>query len=664
MTSQELIRRMGNMDDRYVMEAVERAPVKREMKMRRVLILAAVLAALLALSSAAVTANWFGLGDLLIGRETTGQSWDTISLAGFHETPEYLASNEWQAFLASYDPEGEILSGLGNAFFAPGTSYDYYRVYTQEMADKLDEIAEKYSLKLHTFWLDDLYVSEALCAQVGGNFLGENRSYTAYMYEDGTFHFDGAIELPYYGELDYQFQRCVRGSFTEVVLNIGNIADYTEWTYTTEEGIPLTLALSPHKALIIADLSDSFVTVNVLAGTETAEDHIFSSGSFEAEDLERFAETFRFSVLTPALPADPSLLRPTFGEVTEQPTEEDFYRATGLALEEAQRFYAGFCADIEAGARLAVAKKIAYPAQVTVNGAEIAVENPSQFLGFYDDIFTEELWDNIISTRYDLERADLFWNNGLVGAAGGSIWFAPVEGGEIRVFTVQNSISALCPRYEGISTGELYATREEAYVAVLEDLFYRNILPDGTQSESGRHMEDNRFAIADVTGDGEEELILHYNDASTAAQTGYIVSYDKESGMRSVIFTEYPRFTFYENGYLWAYASHNQGAAGDALWPYTLYRYDVSRNSYRAIAMVDAWSREMAEIYQGETFPAEVDCEGTGVVYFVMEEGVYDTTSPMSSSEYEEWLSTNVGESREIEVQYWILTAGNIEAIR
>lgn len=664
MTVRQLMNYIGNMEEAYVLEAVENTLPRggKHIKMRRVMILAAVLAALLALSATAVTANWFGLGDLLLGR-SGGEEHDVISLAGFAQSPEYLAAEEWQAFLAAYDPDGGISEEMGNEIFAPGTAYNYYQVCTQEMADKLDEITEKYSLKLHSNMLTDLYVREALCAQVGGNFLGENVCYTTYMYEDGTFHFDGAIELAYYGHLDYQFDRCVRGSFTEMVLRIGNIADYTEWTYTVEDGITLTLALSPHKALIIADLGDSLVTVNVLAGTETAAEDIFSNGAFTAEDLERFAETFRFSVLTPALPADPSLPRPTFDEVVDKPSEEDFYNATGLAWDAAQSFYAEFLGEIETDDRRAVAEKILYPAKVTVNGAEIKVENASQFLEFYDDIFTEELWENIMTTRYDLERADLFWNDGLVGAAGGSIWFGSTEG-RILVFTVQNSTAAVRPRYSGISTGELYETRGEAYAAALEDLLYRNTLPDGTICEAGDLMESNHFVIADVTGDGAEELILLFTDTYTAGQMGYILSYDEDSGMRSVIFTEYPMFSFYANGYLRVYASHNQGAAGEALWPYTLYRYDVRDHCYRTIAMVDAWSKELTEIYQGQTFPTEVDREGTGVVYFVMEDGVYDTTSPISREEYEAWLSTNVGQSREREMEYLSLTQENIDAIR
>ena len=50
------------------------------------------------------------------------------------------------------------------------------------------------------------------------------------------------------------------------------------------------------------------------------------------------------------------------------------------------------------------------------------------------------------------------------------------------------------------------ATRS-AYVETLEDLFYRSILPDGGEAIF-EDMSENTFALADVDGDGREELVL------------------------------------------------------------------------------------------------------------------------------------------------------------
>lgn len=428
---------------------------------RMVGIMAAV-ALLASLSLTAYAVNLFGLRDLLLPQqqevqtpvdaEHTGNNQqaylaDMISLAGYSNTPESLAVAEWQNFLNSYDQNGALLDKVGNNPTGFETDYGLYLVYTQEMADKLDEITAKYGLKLHTLMLDDLYTDEALCDLVGGDFLGENRIASAYMYEDGTFKFDGEVDLESYGHLDYQFLRCVRGSFTDIILNISDINIYTEWSYTTESGVPVTLALAPHKALIIADLPDSFVTINVLAGTETLSDNVFSDGPFDAKDLERFADSFDFSVLTPVRPATPALPRPTLDEVLGTPTAEEFFQITGIEETDAQAFFANFVGCVERGDRQTVAEMLHYPATVTWKNAtaegtyhlQETIESPEAFLPFYDFIFTEALWQNyILTNQYDKERADLIPDNGMIGAAGGTIWFMPTSDG-MQVVTVQNN---------------------------------------------------------------------------------------------------------------------------------------------------------------------------------------------------------------------------------
>jgi len=276
--------------------------------------IAVVAALLVSFCLTVYAANLFGLRDLLLPqsyeapqivepekeqpvtpvepeKEQPSQPVDMISLVGFSNTPEAKAAAEWQAFLNTYDIDA-ALENIGNNVFAPDTSYIHYRVYNQEMADKLDEIIAKYGLKLHTSMLT-LTPGEQLPELIGS----ENRAFSGYMYEDGTFKFDGILELAGCGNLEYQFQRCVRGSFTDIALNINDIGGYAEWSYTTNDGTPALLALSPYKSLIIVDLPDCFVTINVLAGTETP---LENAHSFDAADLEHFADSFDFSVLTSA----------------------------------------------------------------------------------------------------------------------------------------------------------------------------------------------------------------------------------------------------------------------------------------------------------------------------------------------------------------------------
>ncbi len=656
---------------------------------RKVVGIAAAIVLLASLGLTAYAVNLFGLRDLLlpqrqevrlpVGAEDSGDDRQTyradmISLAGYGDAPETRAVAEWQAFLSTYDQDGTILDQIGNTPTGFEEAYGLYLVYTQEMADKLDEITAKYGLKLHTS-IRDLFTNEALCEQVGGDFLGENRIYSAYMYEDGTFKFDGEIDLEGYGLLDYQFQRCVRGSFTDLILNIVDVNDYTEWSYLTESGLPVTLALAPRKALIIVDLPDSFVTINVLAGTETPMEDIFSSGPFTAEDLERFAKSFDFSLLTPVRPATQEQLDLAKQQKAEREAAGQFYQITGLEQWQAQEFFASFANAMEADDRYAVAEMLYYPATVTWWNTTAAgthqvfrvVEHAEEFLPLYDKIFTEDLWWNaIMANRYDKERAELIPDNGMVGAAGGAIWFMPTADG-LRVVSVQNNEENSVRMYDTELDGGSNAVAETrydsartAYAAVLHTLFYERIFPDGMLYDPFVDGTGDRFAMVDLHGDGTEELILLATNSYTAGQMGYVLSWEETTGTTRVELQEYPRFTFYDNGYVQVWAPHNQGMAGDALWPYTLYRYDTVTGTYRSVAMVDAWDSEMGEYYYDMMFPTEVDRSGSGVVYYVMEADRYDLSSPMDAADYAAWEQTWQEGASVIEVPYRELTAENI----
>ncbi len=231
-----------------------------------------------------------------VTEEPLASPYEYISLQGFADTNESKAVAEWTNFRENYDRDGALLAQVGNGPTGLDSKYDLYLVYTQEMADKLDEIVKKYNLSLHSSIIDITNTDELIQKAGSGNFLGTaNTAYSTYMYEDGTFHFDGCANLDNGLKIDYQFMNCRKGAFTDTILNIGSIKDYEEWSYTTTGGITVNLAISPGKALIIADLGDSFITINVLAGTEHG--FLDDNGKITSSDLESFSNTFDFSLI-------------------------------------------------------------------------------------------------------------------------------------------------------------------------------------------------------------------------------------------------------------------------------------------------------------------------------------------------------------------------------
>ena len=109
---------------------------------------------------------------------------------------------------------------------------------------------------------------------------------------EGTFTFlDGRWPYP----TSYQLICNEKGYLSVSYLTIGNVEEYTQWEYETACGIPVTLAMGPDKALIIADLPDAYLVVNVLnvrqGDVETGE------AAMPGEVLEAMADAFRFDTV-------------------------------------------------------------------------------------------------------------------------------------------------------------------------------------------------------------------------------------------------------------------------------------------------------------------------------------------------------------------------------
>ncbi len=427
--------------------------------------LAASVALLAALSALAVAANFFGLRDVLLpekgsvnvvdenGIVVPGEKElkDFVSLSGWADTPESRALAEWQAFLEGYDQDGAIISEIGNSPTGFEERYGHYLVYTQEMADKLEEIVAKYELKLHE-WME-VVLPETWPQAVGGFFRENVVPYSGYIYENGTFRFDGdaelgAGELKGYGPIEYQFSRSVKGTFDDVALNIGDLGGFEEWGYRAADGTSVTLGLGErNRSLILADLGDSFVLVNVLTGREG--DDTFSSGPIGREELEELADSFFYSALTPVREPDREALRDAnaryLADLENQPVEtlpsesgDPLYTRTGIRSDVARDFVLLLAERIEDGRREEIADLLVYPAQVETAGGSYTVNSPEEFLRYYDETVGQNALSLAADMAWEPAPSEVFSDgSGLASAAGGAVWFGLVEDGVIRIFTLQ-----------------------------------------------------------------------------------------------------------------------------------------------------------------------------------------------------------------------------------
>ncbi len=284
-------------------EIIENSEVERTMKnkrrfSRKTLMLVAVLCLLTVFATAAFATRWFGLKDALLDDHANVSGDDIateMTLSGFTGSKEYMAAAEWKAFCESYDPDGVILDGLGNGAIPVDAVYEEYGAYSQEMADKIDEIAAKYELSLHSGF-EEVHFEDWNTA-VGEFIVNDYEEFSdkahntilgGYMYDDGTFRYDGIFDAPVGRfSVDYQFSHTVKGVFDSVFLNIGNIEDYQEQMILTDSGVEIAAAISEYKSVLIAELDSCFICINVLGGTDMG---------ITFSDLEALANTFDFSV--------------------------------------------------------------------------------------------------------------------------------------------------------------------------------------------------------------------------------------------------------------------------------------------------------------------------------------------------------------------------------
>ena len=216
MTKDRFFDAFGQIEPTYVLAAGDILYGGKEVRMPpvravRTILIAAAIAVLMTLT--AYAAGWFGLSDRLIndlGEHVDVSSGEAaeildtlrpihhrnyISLSGVAGSPEYQAAAEWLAFRGSYaDIKSAEQLDRGEPYyewrdlergFAPDAQAKeicrLYQVWDAAMWEKLQEIAARYGLSLHT--------ARTL---IPGD-LNQSRDYGRY--EDGSFAVSAAAEI-------------------------------------------------------------------------------------------------------------------------------------------------------------------------------------------------------------------------------------------------------------------------------------------------------------------------------------------------------------------------------------------------------------------------------------------------------------------------------------
>lgn len=182
---------------------------------------------------------------------------------------------------------------------------------------------------------------------------------------------------------------------------------------------------------------------------------------------------------------------------------------------------------------------------------------------------------------------------------------------------------------------EAWSGMQAVYQEILREIYEACENPEQSQYENGPS-----FALFDADRDGTEELIVQNTGGSMADMWVRIYGYDEASQAAYVELEEFPSLYYYDNGVIEAAWSHNQGMAGDTLWPYTVYQYSGETGRYERLAAVDGWDKNLSDVWSGVAFPDDADQDGDGFVYYVItQEGGYapEYGEVMDNGDYASW---------------------------
>ena len=219
-----------------------------------------------------------------------------ITLQGANQ--EALA--EWNSFCQDYDPDGAIVTANdNNELGIPNRYYIPYGCYSWEMVNKLDEIVQKYDLKLLSPDVGcQSYESSVLFSSLGidGVFHGDVEYLAGYFYPEGTFNIallfrPDTDQWPYEDNLA-EYYYSVKEYFDPVYYEVADLENCTQWNYTRSDGRTVLLVMNDEQARIITDLQDALVTVSFASSKWDGGTKVQMTQSA----LEQISEQFDFSI--------------------------------------------------------------------------------------------------------------------------------------------------------------------------------------------------------------------------------------------------------------------------------------------------------------------------------------------------------------------------------
>lgn len=317
MTGKDLLTAMSGIDGRYIEEAAPAAAPKTRSLRRPLLVAAAIAAALLLVGCGIVYA--LRLQDMSIGKATYTQrfddkgkaidpvekSLDIITPYGRSGDAIQQTLKEWYEFQESYDPDYLLATNEPDIPDIPN-QYEYtYSCYTQEMVDKVNEIAAKYDLKLLKEWIPfQRYQSDIFLEETGIRSLLRQDSdaqitgMAGMLYLPYNFSMDFELVTENAGKLMTSYGYARKDYFPSAFAGGMDIDAYEQWDHTTPGGTKLLLALnSKGKGEIIAEQENAMIMISIDGNRSLSHSRYPDASEVMTKaELESIADQFDYSV--------------------------------------------------------------------------------------------------------------------------------------------------------------------------------------------------------------------------------------------------------------------------------------------------------------------------------------------------------------------------------
>lgn len=320
MKNHELLDVIGEARDSYVLHAEQAGEQKtaRRNYFRKPMFLAAMLA--VAMILAGCVAVFVGIQNKKIAQDTVTKKYsdygkvieptevtrDILAINGAKDSPMQQATREWYEFLQTYDPDHKLMPNT-NENNIPDNYYYTYECYTQDMADKLDEIVEKYDLKLldmeqlaQAWQVESMFAGLGIDGVTADGAQAEVKYYGSFFHPNGNFSTDMELELTapdaaWTEEFSARYYYAKDGFFAPNRTSVTWDA-YEQWEYTTADGTEVLLVLEDRgNGKIFAEGDGAFIFISVRPDLPFVHEAADNPGR---EALEQMADVFDYHLKT------------------------------------------------------------------------------------------------------------------------------------------------------------------------------------------------------------------------------------------------------------------------------------------------------------------------------------------------------------------------------